>query len=145
MTCNPVTYTFTGNFTPSSTLMQTCTAQVYTTSGSGAGSGSGSQAQTTFSGQGVSPPYQLQVDKTMLTFSVPDNTSSTQMVTVTNVGSMGLTVLESDSGMTSVYSYSPNVAVPLASGSAQTFSVMCSPTVAGSYGAVLDFETSAME
>lgn len=141
--CIPITFDFTATFTPNSSFPSSCSVQIHYED---IASGSGSAVETiTLSGSGSAPQAAMSVSPTSINFGdvTVGATSSSQPVTVKNVGSAALTLSGSLSNP-SVFLVSGASLAPhtLAPGAQETYSVACQPTSASFHMGALSFTTS---
>ncbi len=155
--CVPMTYSFTGTFTPSGPGPDSCAVTVayrsnsFTGSGSGSGSASIQTLVIVLNGTGVAPSYAITVTPaagTALEYTdIPINTTSTtQQITITNTGTGALTIAGTNTDparfpVTSVAG-STFASQPLGVGQSAKFDVACNPLAVQSYSATITFQTT---
>jgi uncharacterized protein (TIGR03382 family) len=137
--CLPHTYPFSATFKPSFAGMQSCNVRIDYTA---VGSGSSGAAFVMLSGSGMSTANSWSVSPLLLPFGdVPVSTSSSpQMVTVTNTGTQAITFGGTVSNP-SVFGVggAPLTSHSLGAGSADIYSVTCTPNSATQFNETLTF------
>jgi hypothetical protein len=156
--CVPVTYSFTGTFTPTGPGQNSCPVTVtWAASGLGSNGSDTGNIQTLvigLNGIGVAPAYAMTVTPAMGTpleyTDIPINvTSSTQQITVTNTGTSSLTVMGTNSNPTLFPLMGVNNAnlasQVLGIGQSARFDVACHPPGVQDYTGTITFRTSSSQ
>ncbi len=151
--CAPVTYSFTGTFTPTGPGLDSCPVTVTWMSTAGQGSPNVQTFVIGLNGTGVVPAHAMTVSPNMKPLEYTDipigSTSSAQRITVTNTGAQSLTVQTTQTNpqvfsLTGVGGVSPANFV-LAMGQSASFDVACAPPAVMSYTGMATFRTNSAQ